>query len=202
MGLLSPPDCDLAHDKIPLVTYLPIVPLDEWLAVDGCDVVEDRARKEFLGNRNSALKNLGIAASIAESRDTSSSICDTFFPEGSLDKPTRQGRAKLLPLVEIDKRFRNWQRSIQDVEWLYSTNQHIKKSIVKEICHHRLSGYYFLPQIYLDDGSPGYVVLMREITNVSSKIAAAMSKGLIFSAQEPMPLGLAASDDMAMPSQN
>jgi len=197
-GIVITARCDLAHDKIPLVTYLPIVSLGDWLSVDGCDLLEDRTRKEFVGNRNGILRSLGIAASIAESQ-TLQAICDAFFPAESSEKSIRNGRAKLLPLIEMDEKFRDWQRSEYNIDWLYSASHHIKKSIVRDVCQHKLSGYYFIPQIYTDDGSPGYVILMREITNLSSETAAAVGAGLMFSPSDNVPQGLARSSEMSMP---
>ncbi len=174
-GLVITARCDLANDKVPIVTYLPIVPLDAWLGVDGFDILIDRAGREFRGRLLNFCKQNNIATTILDSQSIES-IVNVFYPVGS-DKKTGKLRDQGLALAEHDRRLKEALCG-GDAAFVFEAYAPIAKTILREICTHKLAGYYFIPSIYNDDNAPGYVVLMREVTSLPTEVALAVANGL------------------------
>ena len=57
----------------------------------------------------------------------------------------------------------------------------LKDTLIRELVHQRLAGYYFLDRVEPDGNDSGYVVLLREIRLMPRQIARSITEGIDYS---------------------
>lgn len=87
-GLVITARCDVEQDKYPILNYLPVVSLDDWLLVDGFDILHARLDAEADGGLKGCMKEGGVAESILFSMSPSD-IQAAFFSSPHLGKVTK-----------------------------------------------------------------------------------------------------------------
>lgn len=174
-GVVITARCDLAQDKSAVVNYLPIVPLSDWLHLDGSEIIFERAQKDTREQITRFLRSNQIAESVLLSQSLSQ-IRNSFFPDSDTSKHAKGQRDKL---DELDQRLDALNlKGVTDRSWLFSTFDGMVKTLVREVALNKLSGQYFLPKVEKDEQPRGYVALMREVRSLPAELAAAIANGL------------------------
>lgn len=177
-GFVITARCDIEQDKVPVVNYLPVVSLDDWLERDGFDVLHSRLVKDLQGSLKGILKSCEMSESILEThplRDIEAS----FFAGPSLGKPYKTHAKRLSEIIAtlefLDGDFSGRHSRAGE---LYGLNDKLSSTLLKELVEHRLNGYYFLPSIDDSHDDPGFVILLREVRHIRDDIARRVANGL------------------------
>lgn len=80
-GLTITARCDVAQEKYRLLNYVPIVRLDDWLQVDGLEILLDQERKQQIASIESALNEADISPNLMLSVPISDIISVHFGAE-------------------------------------------------------------------------------------------------------------------------
>ena len=159
-GLIITARCDTTHEKTPIVNYLPVVKIEDWLFGHGGILSIDRETAE-VSNR---FKNL------LAKRQLSGSLLDVHPPDEiaklHFSMPAQLGNQKA-------------QKEARDAEVAIETASHLNRlqhclasplpnrdavqaaltgcrksveTVVKDLITHKLAGYYFLPTLGGADG--------------------------------------------------
>jgi hypothetical protein len=177
-GVVLTARCDLAQDKYNVLNYAPTVPLDEWLKVDGYELIIDKIAADLSSRIESALKVVGLPSSVLVSQ-TPKSILDNYIRAPDADAKIKKHDAKF---VDLDARLQQLSAcragfgpsSLQ----LFNDYDQIVRSTIKELVHQKLSGYYFLPAIEIDAPQTGFVVLLREVAHLPRRLSHLVAEGL------------------------
>ncbi|MBS1165380.1 MAG: hypothetical protein H6R00_1405 [Proteobacteria bacterium] len=168
-GLVITARCDIAQEKFPVLNYVPVVTLDDWLMVDGLDLIRERAEKESYGKLKGFLKAHDVAESILISqtlRDLSSSIFS------GLKEKEKQQFESIITQIELSTTG-----CIPNISKFFEEFERTKVSLIEDLIHHKVTGYYFLPGVYTSDPKRGFVVLLREASFVPRDIAPLIANG-------------------------
>lgn len=177
-GIVITARCDIAQDKFPVLNYIPIVSLDDWLEVDGFEILHQRAISDVTGRLNSALAAASIAKSILHSQ-TPRQVHESFFDSPTADKKLKGAAQKFLEVVErLEALFHARRDDRTRICDIYEGYASLARGLVKELAQNRLTGYYFLPSVMPDDGARGYVALMREVSRLPRALALKIADGL------------------------
>lgn len=177
-GIVVTARCDAINEKTPVFNYLPAVKMSDWLLRDGLVICADRILSDCHNSIRNTLKHAGFSSSILESNSLEK-IVETLFPQS--DKKLEKMRRNII----------SFGQTIQSVEQiikaplnsgvfrdLHLCNDRICDAVVREICSHKLAGYYFIPQISLEDDDDGYVILLREVHNIPKEVANVIVRGV------------------------
>lgn len=169
-GLVITARCDIAQDKFPVLNYVPIVTLDDWLMVDGFDIIRERAERESRGKLKGFLRSQGLAESILIAQ----SLHDLYtYLLPTLKKKEPDQLKAIISQVDLSTiKFES------NLPGFFADFDHIKCAVIEELIHHKLNGYYFLPNIYINETKRGYVVLLREATFVPRIVAPLIAHGV------------------------
>ena len=181
--------------------------LRDWLARDGKLLLSERLMAETLGQMKNVLTENNYSISILET-EKPERILETLFPPG--DKKAEKVRARFARLCQNHALAAHGLQSSADQSLctlLASAGPRQKDTLIKELVHQRLAGYYFLTQIEPQGDDGGYVVLLREIRVISRQIAQCITEGIdakqhaAISAGQPRPhTGIHVADgELAIP---
>jgi hypothetical protein len=175
-GLVITARCDLAHGKAPVVSYLPVVRLEDWLHRDGRLLLAQRASAEAMSSMRSTLKQAKLSEAVLETEEPRK-LLDALFVDTS-NKKLHEQFAKACTLFELAHRCAA-SRACDGVALdLAQLVPHLRIAIVKELIRHSLSGFYFLPSVEPRDSELGYVVLVREVQSLPKTLALNIAEGL------------------------
>ncbi|RVJ77340.1 hypothetical protein [Sinorhizobium medicae] len=177
-GVVITARCDLAQDKFPVLNYIPVVKLDDWLLRDGFEILHSRAAGDVESRLHSALDNAAIAKSILNSQPPRQ-ILEAIFRAQNADKKIRNAEPKFAEIVERYELINSLSESGHDpICDLFEMNAALAKALLKELALNRLTGYYFLPAVTDDGEKSGYVALMREVSRLPRELAMRIANGL------------------------
>jgi hypothetical protein len=176
-GLIVTARCDLEQEKYPTLNYLPIVTLDDWLEVDGYDIIFSRATKDCEGSCDRCLKEAEIAPSILMSL-TLAQVWANFFENPGITKKAQAVKVRFQEIVTRLELLRKESRTPEDMKLFWNYWDGMRKSIIKDLALHKLLGYYFLPSILEDGPRIGYVILLREMRAIPSSVARLIANGV------------------------
>ncbi len=143
--------------------------------VDGCDILEDRLTRQIDAQKKETLANLNVPDDLLRIH-TITELAYLFFPTD--EKKDRLSRERLGKISKREGELSDLAlRNLNEVS-LLSPFRKEKERLLKELFSHKLSGYYFLPRIYTDEIESGYVVLLREVKNISSSVATCVAGGM------------------------
>lgn len=177
-GLTITARCDVAQAKYRLLNYVPVVRLDDWLIVDGLEILLDQERKQQLGN----IKNALIEADLSPNLMLSVSLADIIavqFGAKNQDRKTTKIRERLKNIeseLEVMEASRDNPRAC--LSWIIENRLKSVRQLVKDLFEHKLMGYYFLERLYPNTEVEGYVCLLREGSSLPKEIAEELANGL------------------------
>lgn len=79
-GIVITAQCDIEQDKFPVLNYLPIIPLKDWLCRDGIALLKERILADKYGSYKNAAQESGIPESVIELFSPESVLNDYFDP--------------------------------------------------------------------------------------------------------------------------
>lgn len=202
-GITITARCDVANDKFPVLNYIPVVPINDWVHCDGRDLLLSRVKRDECSSFEQLLRNSGISASILNSVSRSDVVASYFEANGADKKfkgQSQQARALANNLERLEALDVH---SAADRDWLISTYPKHLTRLIRELVEHKLQGYYFLREI---GAGPmlGYVGLLREVSFLPRELTKKIAEGVDKAALELSSSRLAAylsfdADDFAMP---
>ena len=211
-GLAITARCDIAQGKYPVLNYLPIVRLEDWLRRDGLDILFDQEERSQSDTMKGMLKQANVSESLLLSIPLSN-IADTHFPENTGNRGKNKSNNKFREHIKLVEEFSNIKET-GDYEvsynWFKSKQPNEITKLVRRLSRHDVLGHYFLETLSHEDGDAGgYVCLLRQVHTISRHIAEYLGKGLERSihqdlcAREQHTSGLSiAPDELAMTWSN
>lgn len=175
-GFVITARCDIDQDKFPILNYLPVVTLNDWIEVDGYNILFSRAIAETSAQLLSILDGNLIPRSLLNSQSFKE-IADAFFVEPFGNKDLRSSAKRFHELVEKHAHLSAIEAK-RDVKGLYELAGKLASSMLRELVLHKLSGHYFLPRAASGGADSGFVILLREVQNLPREIAIAIARGL------------------------
>jgi hypothetical protein len=173
--------CDVAQQKYPVLNFLPLVQLKDWLRRDGLDILYEQELNERAGKLKGMLRkeNLSEALPASISLDEISKV---HFP---LDEGTTAKKASSKKfwefLVECNEFDEVDRQDDPDLMFMwFATNRASKvEEIIRRLSRHAVLGHYFLETLSGEaSGAQGYVCLLREVATLPKRVAEKLGKGL------------------------
>ena len=207
-GLVITARCDAAQNKAPIFSYIPVVPLDDWLLRDGADIAMDRIHADRLNTLRNHLKDASLSESLLETK-TIDEVYESHFRPKEAEKAWADRCRRIR--TSMDTYVRNQQLrasggSREERRLHLVANAMKADTVVKELSENRLNGFYLLRDMPLLSGAvTNCVALLREIHHIPSKLARDIAGGLskekwaTRSDSTVQCLRFIASDDLAAP---
>jgi hypothetical protein len=101
-GLVITARCDLAHDEAQVVSYLPVVRLEDWLHRDGRLLLAQRASADAMGAMKSALRQAKLSEAVLETEEPRK-ILEVLFADTS-NKKLNEQFSRACSLFELARR--------------------------------------------------------------------------------------------------
>ena len=182
-GLVITARCDAIQDKVPVFSYLPIVPLASWILVDGASLVLDRIEADCLNTLRNILKDAQLSNSLLRSKSPHE-IYDAHFRMHESDKNRKKQCNKFLEVAQKyikTRALQGKQVNTQLIKEHLLQHQILVDAVIKELTSHRLAGCYLLRNVKsLEEGECGdYVALLREVHHIPTSVAKLISKGVL-----------------------
>lgn len=180
-GLVITARCDATQDKAPIFSYIPVVPLDDWMLCDGASIAMDRIHAECLNTLRNHLKEASLSQSLLETKTVDEIYESHFKPkEGEKSWTTRctKIRASMDTYVR-NQRLQAINCSREERRIHLIANAMKADAVVKELSGNRLNGFYLLRDMPLLSGTKvNSVALLREIHHIPTKLAREIVGGL------------------------
>lgn len=189
-GVIITARCDTAQEKTPLVNYLPLVRVEDWLERDGGTVILDRALSDLLNRFKALMTTRDFAASLLEVYSPSEITAEHFAlpPTPGTSKKVEKELREAQQAADLAAEIAQVKEALADRpdRALFVRQQLLgcrkwTEAVIKELFSHRLAGYYFIPDIGdLTDNSSalGYVVLLREIHHIPRPTVSRLVNGV------------------------
>ena len=180
-GLVITPRCDAAQDKAPIYNYIPVIPLNEWMLIDGCDIVFQRALAHYTTTLRQPLEELGLSASLLRTKSYQEIISAHLEPKANTDRKWKAKIEKFIThteRIEAIKLANNGYDRLRRIPLLKAENK-IIDTLIKELAENRLTGHYLLRGMpTLRERKGDHVALLREIHHIPSIIAKQIKDGV------------------------
>lgn len=180
-GLIITARCDAAQKKVPIFSFIPVVPLTEWLFNDGGEIAIRRCIDDHENSIEEIFKSLDISPTVLRT---------TVYPEirEKLLLPMIESR-KISPakLDKIDKHpaiieecgfaLNSRDKAVTKTALVLAKKQ--VEVVLKELAGNRLNGYYLLRGMPTEGkDSLDSVVLLREIHHMPSRLSERILSGI------------------------
>lgn len=189
-GLVITARCDTAHDKVIVVNYLPVVRMEDWLGRHGGLLVLEKLQQDLRNKFVALLKKKNLSDSLLDVY-APSDIANDHFPTLGRDPVNNKERAdeadrrKALDIAsELAAVTAVLQKSPPEIPCpisLLTGRTAITQSILADLMSHKISGYYYLPNIGELTEHPskhGYVAILREVRTIYRETARLIIEGL------------------------
>jgi hypothetical protein len=176
-GLIITAHCDLAHDKVPVVNFIPVVRVADWLLRDYAHLLSKRLFAEGMASIAEVLRQAGLSTSLLET-ETIATVAQLIDQTALLPK-VKERAATLCNSIELCAKA-----SIDDVvdkataAQLVSVNPKLHRRTLRELMEQTLGGYYFLPNTDPVGEHTGFVVLFRQVYHLPREIASRVAGGI------------------------
>lgn len=189
-GVVITARCDTTHEKTPIVNYLPVVTVEDWLLGHGGILSIDREVSEVSNRFKNLLVKRQLSASLLEVHSPDE-IAKLHFPmpaELGTQKAIKEAAREAAVANETASCLNQLQQCLASPlpnrDSIQSALVGCRKSVeavVKDLIAHKLAGYYFLPTLGGLTELPsnkGYVVLLREVHHVPRQGVSQLVKGI------------------------
>ena len=179
LGLTITARCDVAQDKYPVLNFLPVVRLPDWLLEDGLDILLENVINEQKQHIKSTLKQANLSPSLAFAIPLID-VAKQHFPLGVGSKSERSAADRFNSLVnEIDTFHKIIKEGskINQLNWLRENKSHKIRDLIQGLSKHSVPGYYLLERLF-DDDNTGHVCLLREVSTLPQIVSEEIAKGL------------------------
>lgn len=207
-GLTITARCDVAQDKYPILNYLPIVRLEDWLKRDGLDIILDNEEKEANGKIKRIFKEEKISENVIKFIRLTDVVAKHFNFENpnKSQKKKRENIENVVNLINTLEKIKYEPEESQH-KWICSNRPQKVHEIVSRLSQHKMLGYYFFETLNIEDSNAqGYVCLLREVNTLPKYLIKELGRGISNERYKELckhpssSLGLQVrADDMAMP---
>lgn len=200
-GLIITARCDVANEKTPIFSYVPVIPYKDWMARDGVGIVASRALANSIGEIKRAIRSADLAESVFDTLSEDSIV--KLFEEDS----TRDGRARLKRVrdhfltIRKSKEVMAGGNNKLSAAFLHEYNG-VYKGLVKDLLGNAVADFHYLEEIEFEGRTDGYVASLREIRLMPSIAAVRILEGMEkedFDRLGATGLHFRSGDDYAMP---
>jgi len=180
-GLVVTARCDAVQDKAPIFSYIPVVPLHDWMLSDGANLAMDRINAECLNSLRNSLRDASLSESLLETK-TVSEIYESHFKPKESEKAWSARCAKIRACIETygrNQRLRESRNLKEERRTHLVANSGKVDAVLKELSGNRLNGFYLLCDMPLLSGTEANcVALLREIHHIPPKLAREIVAGI------------------------
>ncbi|TDW69015.1 hypothetical protein EDF57_101909 [Novosphingobium sp. PhB55] len=179
LGMLITARCDTAQDKAEVYNYIPLVPVESWIAKDGLEIVAKRAAANEMGSMKKAIADAGMDDVIIELISFDEILRELKKGTSKPEKSIAARFEKALTSYNLAKHIINQENRLlkSSLEYL-SSNDGIYKSVIKELINNGIAEFHYIQKSYSGEETRGYVALMREIRFISSSLGKKIAIGL------------------------
>ncbi|WP_143540356.1 hypothetical protein [Rhizobium chutanense] len=169
----------MAQKKYGLLNYVPVVKLEDWLRIDGLEILIADESRDLKGRVESALRDSGLATSLTVAIPLRKIASIHFSPEGG-DRKSRERAEKFSGLIDLIEQFEASIAAGSDEALGWFKRYRTKKvaELIRKLSRHDVTGFYFLERLAELDPPSGYVCLLREVTTIPQAIAEELANGL------------------------
>ncbi|MCB1357619.1 MAG: hypothetical protein KDK53_14365 [Maritimibacter sp.] len=201
-GLAITARCDIANDKFPVLNYLPVVTLYDWMHCDGFEILYANALRSSSGSFEAVLKQAGVAVSVLAANPRQE-VVSSFFDEDEATKAQKKLATKAHELADrLDRLEAVEMDDSSDRKWFLDAYKNEASDLVRNLIHNKVSSFYFLPSVTESNEGDGYVILLRESAFLPRQVAKEVANGV----ERPSSIGAELDkhlsfefDDFAMP---
>ncbi|MBO7825937.1 hypothetical protein [Burkholderia pseudomallei] len=195
-GVVITARCDTTHEKTPIVNYLPVVRIEDWLLGHGGMLSIDRELAEVRNRFRNLLTKKQLSASLLEVH-APAEVAELHFPVPAADGSNKAAKdakdatdaRQLASLVsQFEECLRNHLPNRDAILRAVAECQKSVEAIVRELIGHKLAGYYFLPslgKLTENHSENGYVVLLREVHHMPRMGVTQLIEGISKDALDP-----------------
>lgn len=184
-GIVITARCDAAHDKAPLINYVPIVRLEDWTNRQGGLLLLTRGLSEAQGRFKTLLQQRSLSSSLLDVYKPKDLLPVHFPLTQAIKGKQAQEREQAIILADEITRLGNLFVTQQyDVTMIASEVRRRPKllqGILKELMSYQLAGYYYIPNLgdsVENSSSHGYVAILREVRHLPSQVARLLVDGI------------------------
>ncbi|SMO77387.1 hypothetical protein [Ruegeria faecimaris] len=180
-GLAITARCDFAQRKFPVLNYVPVVELQDWVRRDGLDILVDQELNDQRGQLVRMLKQAQVSEALLQAVPHRE-IAETHFQKDEGSKAKKTAAKKFHDLVDEMEKFSLLVAADGggDIfEWFTRERGKQVGELVRRLSRHAVLGHYFLEALEPDTTEhKGYVCLLREVSTIPRPVADKLGKGL------------------------
>lgn len=179
-GLIITAHCDLAQAKVPVINFVPVVRLRDWLCRDFANILLRRSRPQAIGRLKNQLKSAKQSPSILETQSVAT-VVSAFFDldatKESVRKLAEQANESRRQIELCDSLQGKPILSSEELLELKSIGEPSYQAILQDCLQQKLTGYYFLATLDPNESHSGYIALLRQIYHMPFKLAEVIASG-------------------------
>jgi hypothetical protein len=173
-GLVLTARCDLEHCKQSVISFLPIVSIDDWLERDFCRLLADRLQKSIRTEIHEKLCQAGITAELVEIY-----TLEQVIERELVGKARTAAQELAAQLASIDCALKTPGHKYSDIVGLVGKKTKVAERLLEDLVQQRLPEYYYLNDVDVSRNSDeGYVVLLRGMVSLPTENFAPICEGI------------------------
>lgn len=189
-GIVITARCDTAHNKVPIVNYLPLVRIEDWMRQDGGRLVIGKALSDTVTGFKNLLTQRSLCHSLMEVYPPSA-IVETHFPlpeETQQSKKTekeakqaQQARSLALEFDFLNSCLSNLGGGSSSILEVLQRHRKCTQEVADGLLSQKIAGYYYIPDIgqFTEHRSlNGYVADLREVRYIGKDTAKLLTGGI------------------------
>lgn len=177
-GLAITARCDVANDKYPVLNYLPVVTLTDWMHCDGSEILLANALKVSKGKFESTLKQAEVAVSVLASIPRQEVVASFFQADDSTKVQKKLAASAQEQASRLDQLEALKLEDTADLNWFIETYRKEVSTLVRELINNKVPSFYYLPSVTEENENVGYVILLRESAFLPRQIAKEVACGV------------------------
>jgi hypothetical protein len=181
-GMIITARCDVSQDKVPIFSYVPVVPLADWVFVDGAEIVISRYLADLINSISNALTSANLSTSLLRSKSPREILDVHFRPDNEGGRQWSLKCTSFEQLVQKYERANNVMSagSFAERRAVLIESKKIFDGTLRELTANKLTGHYLLRKVPnpLSGVDVDCVALLREIHHIPTSVARRIAKGV------------------------
>lgn len=173
LGIIITPRCDISHNKVDEIHYLPVIQFDDWKIVEFPKIFCLRLHGDILACLEDKFTKLTISPTIINKFGIDD-IMDILAEKKIPNKDSEYILKRLNTLSMISQYQQTNNLSI--INTLLIENPGIRKTIIKELLSNKLTNYYVL-----DSKNGYYIIRLRELKKLQASMFFKIGNGIVSS---------------------
>ncbi|QXQ06668.1 hypothetical protein KX816_00860 [Sphingosinicellaceae bacterium] len=208
LGMIITARCDVAQSKASILSYIPVVRLEDWLREDGRRILAQRAEAAALSSMQGAILQAGLASSIMQNIDYDNISAVLHETSGKAAQASAKRFSEARLSLHSARQARLASSSAPEVGVFINENKPLFNRLMKELVTGSIADAHYIDRSEPDEVSSGYVALLREVRFVPAIVADLILSGLDLEAFSRAcdlnprfrdKLAISSMDDYAMP---